>query len=205
MDLVIRKGIPSHLVSQAADIFTEAFERKLTGIIGTRNRAYRLFLKGFNAENALCAITEKGELVGIAGFHMNGKSLTHLSLKNFTNEFGIVKGIIKAYAAYILYSRKPSNGRELLLDSVSVSASSRGLGVGTKLFSALVKLAEEENYTSIKLDVIDENPQAKKLYSRLGFEVVKHHKVPRIIKNLIGVSGVSTMVKTINISSLDKG
>ncbi|WP_162357083.1 GNAT family N-acetyltransferase [Metabacillus mangrovi] len=197
MRLIIKKGIPSHLVSDAAKIFTEAFERKFVRIIGNKQRAHQLFLKGFNPQNALCAITEEGELVGVAGYHMNGKSLADLTLKDFIDEFGPFKGRLKAFAAHVLFSRKPSHPEELLMDSISVSASSRGMGAGTKLFAALIELAEEGNYTSIKLDVIDENPQAKKLYSRLGFKVVKHQKVPGFINRLIGVSGVSTMVKSI--------
>ncbi len=64
-----------------------------------------------------------------------------------------------------------------------------------KLFAALEKFSRDNELKSIRLDVIDENPRAKELYESLGFIPAKHEKISPIIGNLIGVSGVTTMIK----------
>ncbi len=61
---------------------------------------------------------------------------------------------------------------EWYLDSISVSEDFRGHGIGSKLLSALPKLAKKENRDVIGLSVDEQNPKAKKLYIRHGFEVV---------------------------------
>lgn len=61
---------------------------------------------------------------------------------------------------------------EWYLDSISVSEKFRGHGIGSKLLSALPKLAEKEKRKVIGLSVDEQNPKAKKLYERHGFNVV---------------------------------
>ena len=97
-----------------------------------------------------------------------------------------MKGSVKAVVAELLFSRKPSK-YELLMDGIVVSSKFRGMGIGTNLFKNVLNVATEKSYKQIRLDVIDENPRAKKLYEKLGFETVKYEETS-YLKTLIAVS-----------------
>ena len=81
------------------------------------------------------------------------------------------------------------------MDGIAVKDGNRGRGIGKQLFTELEKFASDSKMSSIKLEVIDENPKAKKLYESIGFTPTKYSKTPKFICKLIGVSGVTTMVK----------
>lgn len=61
---------------------------------------------------------------------------------------------------------------EWYLDSISVGAEYRGLGIGSKLLDELPKLAKRDGKEVIGLNVDLGNPGAKKLYERKGFKDV---------------------------------
>ena len=61
---------------------------------------------------------------------------------------------------------------EYYLDSVGVLAEYRGLGVGRALVSAFCRKAFSEGHERVGLIVDDENPDAEKLYTSLGFKRV---------------------------------
>lgn len=58
--------------------------------------------------------------------------------------------------------------------SIAVLPDYRGRGLGTRLLNALFSLARER-YNAISLSVTKENP-AKRLYERLGFQVVSEEE-----------------------------
>lgn len=60
---------------------------------------------------------------------------------------------------------------EWYLDTISVSEQARGKGIGSQLLSALPEYAEPAK-PKLGLNVDEGNPQARKLYSRMGFEKV---------------------------------
>ena len=61
----------------------------------------------------------------------------------------------------------------LLMDGIAVSAQARGQGVGTRLLAAIEDHARVLGKTSIRLDVIDTNPDARRLYERVGYRAVR--------------------------------
>jgi len=61
---------------------------------------------------------------------------------------------------------------EYYIDSVGVDGSQQGKGVGTKLFSFLIDEYVHKDKQTLGLLVDKENPAAKKLYLKLGFQVV---------------------------------
>jgi ribosomal protein S18 acetylase RimI-like enzyme len=80
-------------------------------------------------------------------------------------------GLLKALRASLilaLFERKLAKG-ELLMDGISVSPQMRGSGVGSSLLRHLIEYARIGGYRTLRLDVIDTNPSARRLYERLGF------------------------------------
>ncbi len=61
---------------------------------------------------------------------------------------------------------------EVYIDTVSVSPQYQGKGIGKKLLAAAISMAKAEKHKKIGLLVDFKNPNAKKLYSVLGFESV---------------------------------
>lgn len=59
---------------------------------------------------------------------------------------------------------------EIYIDSVSVSPDMQGKGIGSELFSFLIHLHVESKKETLGLLVEEENPNALKLYLKLGFQ-----------------------------------
>ncbi|MDC7231628.1 MAG: GNAT family N-acetyltransferase [Spirochaetales bacterium] len=72
----------------------------------------------------------------------------------------------------IFFSHKVKPGI-LRLEMLGVSEAVRGQGIGSKLMKELPRIAREEGYHTLSLDVVDTNPRAKKLYESLGYKTVK--------------------------------
>ncbi|MCG2429805.1 GNAT family N-acetyltransferase [Aequorivita xiaoshiensis] len=66
---------------------------------------------------------------------------------------------------------------EVYIDTVSVSPNYQGKGIGKKLIAAAMDKARVEGHEKIGLLVDFNNPNAKKLYSKLGFQSVGRKKL----------------------------
>ena len=199
MEVKIETQIRAGDESIVAQLYSQAFERKFVNLIGSAQEASLFFKDGINRDRAIAAYSAENELLGMAGFEQGQQKLIGLELEHFKKHFGFFKGIYKGVLMDILFSRKAENEKEILMDGIVVKNGHRGKGIGKKLFQGLEAYAKSNDFHSIRLDVIDENPKAKKLYEKIGFEVIKHEKVPYPLADYIGVSGVSTMVKQLKI------
>lgn len=72
-----------------------------------------------------------------------------------------------------LHLEDETQAGEFYLDTLSVSPNAQGKGIGTKLIKAMIKKAIQESHSRVGLLVDKENPHAKRLYERLGFQVIK--------------------------------
>ena len=79
------------------------------------------------------------------------------------------------------------------MDGIAVRSNARGKVVGTRLLSEISKLARQQGFNRVRLDVIDINPRARKLYERMGFKALKTESFP-YLKGLLGFGGATTMV-----------
>jgi len=75
---------------------------------------------------------------------------------------------------------------------IAVDSRCRGQGIGSKLLDQIIQYALENRFETVRLDVIDSNPRAKKLYESKGFVAIKSESYP-YLKWLIGFSGSTTM------------
>lgn len=71
----------------------------------------------------------------------------------------------------IIVEDETSEG-EIYIDTVSVSPQGRGKGIGSQLITFLQEYVSKNKLGKIGLLVDEKNPQAEKLYTRLGFEYV---------------------------------
>ena len=68
---------------------------------------------------------------------------------------------------------KEAEMEDFYLDTISVDPDFRGKGIGTSLIHHMEELGLEKGYPRISLIVEDVNPNAGRLYKRLGYEKTK--------------------------------
>lgn len=188
-------GIAGHDRLRAAEIYDEAFGAKLGIAIRRKEHRVALLRNGFQLSHAITAL--EGEyLVGLAGFCTQQTSLTGgITYRSILKEVGFFKGQ-KAAIVLGLFERKALEN-ELMLDGIAVSEEYRGQGVGSALFDALIDYAKNEGFERIRLDVIDTNPDAHRLYERLGFKAMRTNSF-EVLRPLLGFGAATTMVYELN-------
>ncbi|KAF7785915.1 hypothetical protein PRUB_a0322 [Pseudoalteromonas rubra] len=173
-----------------AQIYDDAFGAKLAPAIPDKAKRLDLLAHCFMPEYSSVAF-DSGQPVGIAGFSdRNGALTAGIKLTGLFRRLGIVGGM-RACVILSLYERKPKP-RELVMDGIATKESHRGKGIGTQLLDSIISYAQAHNYSSIRLDVINTNPRARKLYEAKGFVPVKTDYFP-YLNWLVGFSGSTTM------------
>ena len=189
-EIIYQIGLSEHFRSGATKLYNEAFGKKFSVAVRSEQKRLTLIQKGLVTEYAIVALCDN-KLLGIAGFHTSTGSLTGgITYKNLVSELGFFKG---NWAAIIfsMYDRKSKTG-ELLMDGIVVHADSRRKGIGSKLLEEITRFAQDNDFNSVRLDVIDTNLQAKKLYERKGFKAEKTDNFP-YLRWLLGFSSSTTM------------
>ena len=162
-----RLGIPEPLRNDAASLYDEAFEAKFSIAVPNKEQRLPLLAESRVLPFSVAAIAN-GTLVGLAGFHTREGSFTDgMTTRKLFQQLGLWGGL-KAAMVFSLYQRQQHES-ELLMDGIAVSQAMRGKGIGTELLEKLKQYARENGYSRIRLDVIDTNPAARRLYERQGF------------------------------------
>ena len=194
-EIIVQKGFPSELRSSAAELYDAAFGAKLAIAMPNPISRMAILREGFNPEFSFVA-TNDGEMVGIAGFKTGQGSLTDgISFRILKRELGYWDAI-RAIFVLALFQRKQVVG-QLLMDGISVSPKMRGRGIGTKLLYSLIEYAQKEQYRSVRLDVIDTNSAARRLYERVGFVAIKTEQFV-YLKWLLGFEAATQMEYSLN-------
>lgn len=72
-----------------------------------------------------------------------------------------------------IHPENETEGKEYYLDTVSVSPSHQGQGIGSLLLKHGIEFARRNGYSQVGLLVDLENPNAQRLYEKLGFQLGK--------------------------------
>jgi GNAT superfamily N-acetyltransferase len=185
-------GFSDALRYDAAVLYDEAFDTKLRPAIRDDAARVAVIAAGLDPDKAIAAVDDRA-LLGLAGFHDEGGSLTGgITFGSVRREVGLLRAI-KAFAVFALLDRQPGTS-ELLMDGIVVRDDARGQGIGTGLFVDLEAYALSHGMNRIRLEVVDTNPGARRLYDRLGFEPVATQRMP-YLRSIMGFSASTTMVK----------
>ena len=114
----------------------------------------------YSHENTFVAIDPEGNIMG---------SLTGYDGDHFTALRQPILELMQKQYANDLIPEPETAGQEFYIDSVAVSTAARGQGVGSELLKYSIKHAKNQGFKQIGLLVDLANPNAKKLYERLGF------------------------------------
>ena len=185
-------GLPPHMRHQAAVLYEEAFRQKLAPIIWNERQRIQILETSLIPELAVVAV-EGPTLAGLAGFHHSGRSFTGgCAARDVLNRLGLLKGLW-AIAGLALFEQQPV-ADELLLDGIVVRADMRGQGIGGTLLDHLSAYAGSHGYRQLRLEVVDTNPGARRLYQRKGFVPTGTQSLP-YLRRILGFGAATTMVK----------
>ncbi len=193
-EITYQTELPSHFISTAVNLYHEAFENQLKVAIKSYHSRKLILNSYFMFRSGIIAQSE-GELIGIACIYAQNSLLARgLTYTKLISQLGFIQG---NWAAFIfsLYRRKPVLG-ELVIDGIVVRSDARGQGIGSRLLEEVKNYAKVHKFSCIRLDVIDMNSKAKRLYERKGFKSLNSECFP-YLKWLLGFGGYTTMELTI--------
>ena len=185
-----QEGILAHQLADAVELYEMAFGDKIARAIPQRSDRILLLQAGWQPEFAIGAVHDD-TLVGLAGYQTPEGSLTGgMGAGAILRRLGLWRGL-RACCVLSLYERTPAPG-ELVMDGIAVHPNYRGLGIGTELLARIVTFATKNDYDSVRLDVIDTNLAARRLYERCGFRVLREERYPYLAR-VLGFAGSATM------------
>lgn len=191
----IAETIPENQRQRAGEIYYEAFRRKLQPLVGKPESTRRVLASGFALEMAIGALSE-GNLLGLAGLHTHKGLFSSVLLQDCLAQLSLVRGLC-AWAVLNLFGAgaKCPPGH-LRIAAIAVDEKARGQGLGSRLLETVFDKACREGFKAVRLEVVDTNLRAKKLYENLGFGIVETRHYP-ITNGWLGFSKEYVMVKTL--------
>ena len=199
--LVITSGLPHpNMREQVVDLFYEAFTQKVHHLelfTPDKEKAIRIMMHSVDTNSAIYAL-HQGRVVGVLGIKWaDGRNFMRFRFATLRHEFGLW-GATWRYL-WQTFERRitkiPDN--TMNVRGIAVHHTMRGRGVGTLLLDALEKRAHEEGFTRLSLEVVDTNPEARRLYERLGFRVIKRESLGWLTKSA-GFTAVDFMAKPLS-------
>lgn len=191
----IKRGLAPHHRDLAAALYWQAFRGKLQNVLGPDDKALRFLRRMIDPGFALSAVSERGELLGVAGFKTAEGALIGGGLRDLRDPYGWFGAIWRGVALSLL--ERDTVTATLLMDGIFVAEAARGQGVGTALLDAIKAEAMARDLSSVRLDVIDTNPKARALYEREGFVPIGESDIGPL-RWIFGFRRATAMVWTAN-------
>lgn len=194
----IVRDLPAHLRLQAVEILYEAFEKKINNLElmpNSKEQAIRIMGKSVNFESGFYALCEGG-VVGVTGLHYGNSRFSSVKWSTLFKEFGLFGALYRMIIPYFERLTEILKRGELRIDTIAVDKSMRGEGVGTLMLNEVFEFAKTNGFESIRLEVVDTNQGARKLYERMGFVATRTIKTGFLTRRA-GFSAAINMSKQI--------
>ncbi|SDI87396.1 GNAT family N-acetyltransferase [Aliiruegeria lutimaris] len=190
----IETGFPEDQRDRVAYLFWEAFSGKLGRVLAPERKALAFIEHALDPSHALSALSEQGELLGIAGFKTYRGGLLTAGFQDMARVYGLLGAAWRGSLLDML--ERPISEKQMLLDGLFVAAEARGQGVGSSLIDAVVAQARWNDMAEIRLDVIDANIRARALYERYGFSPTERIELGWLSR-IFGFHHATTMCLTL--------
>ena len=190
----IIEALPNELRSQAAEVYWAAFSQKYRALLPGKEIAIHLLARVFNTPQAIIAV-QQGRCIGIAGLHYNGRTFVSTPLSIFREELGWLRGTFGVWSFHA-FEPHPAED-EVRIECLAVAPEARGKGVGTQLLAAVYASAKKHGFEKVRLEVVDTNPEARRLYVREGFTCVRTDHLP-IMHIFAGYAAQDVMIKQLS-------
>lgn len=188
----IRPGLDGRHRVAAAELFWAAFAGKLGLLMRPDHKAIAFLVRVIDPSHAFSAVSDNGELLGVAGFKTRNGTFVGGGLRDLAAVYGWIGALWRGVLLELL-ERKVEPGL-LLMDGIFVHETARGLGVGSALLDTIHDEAKRRGLSGVKLDVIDTNPRAQALYERKGYRPVSVSQTGPF-RWLFGFRAATTMVR----------
>jgi ribosomal protein S18 acetylase RimI-like enzyme len=185
--------LPARLAERAADLYLCALADQLVPIYGAGPRARRALASGFNRHMCICAVAGD-RLIGILGVQTAAADFLEVTLSSLQPFYGIPGSLWRMALLALLHHSPVAD--EVHIDGVVVAPAYRGQGVGAAMITSLAAWATGRGLSMLTLEVVDANPQAKRLYRHLGFESVREQTVWPV-GSLFGFRSSTVMIKAL--------
>jgi len=197
-DIFITSKINDEQKKEVAKLYYKAFTKKFTYLwFFTKNerKAINVLIHSLQYEYAFYAVHED-KILGFIGLNKKKEIFFPSRYKAFLKSFRLLNATWR-YLGHVIYrlTKDRLDNETMYIDPIVVSSEARGKGIGTKLMNATFELTKQLNLKCLSLDVVDTNPQAKSLYEKLGFQVVKEVNT-KIITKKAGFKKYYHMEKT---------
>lgn len=191
LNITIQFGIPKNQQLIIANIFYENFQDKFKIFLGNKKKAIPLIASTLEDDRIIVAI-KNGKVIGFAGLQYHKKSFSIPSLTQIVKIYGFMT--IRTFPFFVISSFNKPKSFQLHLESLAVTGKEQGKGIGTQLLNATINHAKAKSFSQIKLEVIQTNQKAKKLYKKIGFKSTKIIKIPYPFSYIIGFSSFEEML-----------
>jgi ribosomal protein S18 acetylase RimI-like enzyme len=191
MDIQIRFGVPEKQNVQLASIAYDAFESKFNKFYKNKNKVIEFISKSLHSDRTIVAL-KHGKIVGFVGLEYQKKSFIDPDFTQTFHVFGLLSPVAYFITRLFVLGNQ-TRPKEMHLESIAVSKTERGKGVGSELLQFVLSYARSEGFSRIVLEVVDHNQRAKKLYESFGFEQVSVNKIPYPMSFLVGFESITQM------------
>ncbi len=185
-------GLPALLVPDATSLYWQAFGAKLGRVMGPEPRALRYLACVMRPDRCLCALDDRGALLGLAGFKTPQGAFAAGRFADLRTVYGPAGAFWRDRLLRLLDTDAPND--RFLIDGICVAPAARNQGIGTLLLDAICDLATQRGHSAIQLEVVDTNVRARALYERLGFRVTTTQSLGPL-RHVFGFSAALTMVR----------
>ena len=192
--MIISTGIPDRDRAAVATLYWEAFGAKLGRVMHPTPKALRFIEAVLDADHAICAHSQAGQLLGVVGFKTLDGALVDGTFRDLARHYGWIGAMWRAILLSLL--ERDTDNKRFLMDGIFVAQAARGQGVGSALLKAIIAEARRRGYHHVRLDVIDTNSRARALYERIGFVASDTHQLGQL-RHVFGFRATTTMVYTL--------
>ncbi|RKX78531.1 MAG: hypothetical protein DRP87_06100 [Spirochaetes bacterium] len=169
----VLKDLPEGENQRIAELFWEAFGSKYKSLYINKDQGIAIVRDSLRFDQGLYACLSN-RVVGFLGFHYGSHRFTDFRFDVFRRQFSLPGALLRFSILTTFLPGRIKEPGEIRIDSVAVDSELRGKGIGTTLIEEAISLAKKMGFRSIRLEVIDSNERAKKLYERLGFKTAKY-------------------------------
>lgn len=193
----IYRKLRPEFMKQAGELLAEAFEDKFRYFLGTKAVIQKVIPHLINKEQVLSIVSDTNELIGIAGFSYEQKSMFSMNMKAMVRQYGLIKGVYKMFQMGV-YFPNSFPVTHLYIDAITIKADYRGKGYIRLLFQELEKIAFEKGTTNLQLEVSCDNAAAIRAYRKMGFYELKSETLNSSVACRVGISRLNRMIKILD-------
>lgn len=164
----VHRGVPCHLQGAAARLYWRGFGPALQFLPTPARAGAALVTATMNGERALIALSDGGNLVGIAGLRGAAGGFLTPGIGDFRATFGPVRGLLRYLSSHL--HRGGAETRDLILDGVAVRPPWRERGIARALVLAAMDEARRLGHPALRVEVEARNIAALATWTALGFQ-----------------------------------